>query len=169
MRAGRSAPMAKSLLVPESWSKRVTMPDAHRAMYAYCNSVMEPWDGPAALVAYDGRFAMAGLDRNGLRPLRYTVTRDGLVVVGSEAGMVVVHEEDVAEKGRLGPGQMIAVDLVEGRFYHDRDLKDQLALPGLLNAGCAILKISPILSPTIGTSLRPSTIPNYAADKFWRG
>ncbi|WP_281300012.1 MULTISPECIES: glutamate synthase large subunit [unclassified Iodidimonas] len=127
VRAGRSAPMAKSLLVPEAWSKRTTMPDSHRAMYAYCNSVMEPWDGPAALVAYDGRFALAGLDRNGLRPLRYTVTRDGLLIVGSESGMVVVEEENVIEKGRLGPGQMIAVDLVNGHFYHDLELKDALA------------------------------------------
>jgi len=127
VRAGRSAPMAKTLLIPEAWSKATTMPDSHRAMYAYSNSVMEPWDGPAAIVAYDGRYAMAGLDRNGLRPSRYTLTLDGLLITGSESGMVVVDEENVAEKGRLGPGQMIAVDLRDGRLYHDRELKDKLA------------------------------------------
>ncbi|MFQ5346986.1 MAG: glutamate synthase large subunit [Rhodothalassiaceae bacterium] len=127
VRAGRSAPMAKTLLIPETWSKAATMPEAHRAMYAYSNSVMEPWDGPAAVVAFDGRYVMAGMDRNGLRPLRYTLTQDGLLVVGSEAGMVAVEEDRISEKGRLGPGRMIAVDLEEGRFFHDREIKDRLA------------------------------------------
>ena len=127
VRAGRSAPMAKTLLVPEAWSKATTMPETQRAMYAYSNSVMEPWDGPAALAAYDGRYVIAGLDRNGLRPLRYTLTRDGLVIVGSETGMVVIEEEEVSEKGQLGPGQMVAVDLEEGGFFHDREIKDRLA------------------------------------------
>ncbi|RMD87852.1 MAG: glutamate synthase large subunit [Alphaproteobacteria bacterium] len=127
VRAGRSAPMAKTLLIPETWSKAATMSEAHRAMYAYSNSVMEPWDGPAAVVAFDGRYVMAGMDRNGLRPLRYTLTHDGLLVVGSEAGMVAVEEDRIAEKGRLGPGRMIAVDLEEGRFFHDREIKDRLA------------------------------------------
>lgn len=127
VRAGRTAPMAKTLLIPEAWSKATTMPDSHRAMYAYSNSVMEPWDGPAAVVGYDGRYVIAGMDRNGLRPLRYTLTRDGLVVVGSETGMVPIEEEEVQEKGRLGPGQMVAVDLAEGRFFHDGEIKDHLA------------------------------------------
>ncbi|MEX0298986.1 MAG: glutamate synthase large subunit [Kordiimonas sp.] len=127
VRAGRNAPMAKTMLVPEAWSNKLSMPKAHRDMYAYTNSVMEPWDGPAALAATDGRWIVAGLDRNGLRPMRFTVTKDGLLIVGSETGMVVVDEEDVHEKGRLGPGQMVALDLQEGRFYHDRDIKDHLA------------------------------------------
>ncbi|SDD33056.1 glutamate synthase large subunit [Kordiimonas lacus] len=127
VRAGRDAPMVKTLLVPEAWTNKQSMPDAHRAMYAYTNSVMEPWDGPAALAATDGRWVIAGLDRNGLRPMRFTVTNDGYLIVGSETGMVVVDEEDVLEKGRLGPGQMIALDLKEGRFYHDREIKDKLA------------------------------------------
>ncbi|GAB4575474.1 MAG: glutamate synthase large subunit [Rhodothalassiaceae bacterium] len=127
VRAGRSAPMAKTLLVPEAWSKMTTMPDSHRAMYAYCNSVMEPWDGPAALVATDGRYVLAGLDRNGLRPLRYMRGADGLLVVGSETGMVPLEEESIIEKGRLGPGQMIAVDLEEGEFLTDKLLKDRLS------------------------------------------
>ncbi len=127
VRAGRDAPMVKTLLVPEAWTNKQSMPDAHRAMYAYTNAVMEPWDGPAALAATDGRWVIAGLDRNGLRPMRFTVTNDGYLIVGSETGMVVVDEEDVLEKGRLGPGQMIALDLKEGRFYHDREIKDKLA------------------------------------------
>jgi protoporphyrinogen oxidase len=82
------------------------MPEAWRAMYAYSNAVMEPWDGPAALAMTDGRWVAAGMDRNGLRPLRYVVTGDGLVIAGSEIGMVPVDEASVREKGRLGPGQM---------------------------------------------------------------
>ncbi|TNE63465.1 MAG: glutamate synthase large subunit [Alphaproteobacteria bacterium] len=127
VRAGRSAPMVKTMLVPEAWTNKASMPEAHRSMYAYTNSVMEPWDGPAALAATDGRWVVAGLDRNGLRPMRFTVTNDGYLIVGSETGMVTVEEEDVREKGRLGPGQMIALDLAEGRFYHDMEIKDRLA------------------------------------------
>src|SRR6056297_3665339 len=128
VRAGRNAPMAKTMLVPESWSKQATnMPQAWRDMYSYCNSVMEPWDGPAALAMTDGRWVCAGLDRNGLRPMRYVVTGTGLVIAGSEAGMVPVDESQVVEKGALGPGQLLAVDMEEGVLYHDEELKDELA------------------------------------------
>ena len=128
VRSGRSAPMAKTLLVPESWSKQAEeLPEAWRDMYSYCNSVMEPWDGPAALAMTDGRWVCAGLDRNGLRPMRYVVTGDGLVIAGSEAGMVPVDEADVREKGALGPGQMLAVDIREGKLFHDAAIKDRLA------------------------------------------
>ena len=128
VRAGRNAPMAKTMLVPEAWSKTaVEMPRAWRDMYSYCNSVMEPWDGPAALAMTDGRWVCAGLDRNGLRPMRYVVTGDGLLIAGSEAGMVVVDELAVREKGALGPGQMIAVDMAEGKLYHDVEIKNKLA------------------------------------------
>ena len=128
VRAGRNAPMAKTMLVPEAWSKQaVEMPKAWRDMYSYCNSVMEPWDGPAALAMTDGRWVCAGLDRNGLRPMRYVVTGNGLLIAGSEAGMVVVDELAVREKGALGPGQMIAVDMAEGKLYHDIEIKNKLA------------------------------------------
>ncbi len=128
VRAGRSAPMAKTMLVPESWSKAaVELPPAWRDMYSYCNSVMEPWDGPAALAMTDGRWVVAGLDRNGLRPMRYVVTGDGLLIAGSETGMVAVDESSVVEKGALGPGQMIAVDMQDGALFHDAKLKDKLA------------------------------------------
>ena len=126
-RSGRDAPTAKTMLVPEAWQDRPDMPQAHRDMYAYLASVMEPWDGPAALAMTDGRWAVAGMDRNALRPLRYTLTSDDLLIVGSETGMVVVPEATVIAKGRLGPGQMIAVDLDEGRLFDDRAIKDRLA------------------------------------------
>ncbi|WP_428545429.1 glutamate synthase large subunit [Profundibacter sp.] len=128
VRAGRNAPMAKTMMVPESWSKRaVELPEPWRDMYSYCNSVMEPWDGPAALAMTDGRWVCAGLDRNGLRPMRYVVTGDGLLMAGSEAGMVPTDEATVVRKGALGPGQMIAVDMKEGKLFKDRELKDMLA------------------------------------------
>ncbi|MCV6598079.1 MAG: glutamate synthase large subunit [Mangrovicoccus sp.] len=128
VRAGRNAPMAKTMLVPESWSKQAReLPQAWRDMYSYCNSVMEPWDGPAALAMTDGRWVCGGLDRNGLRPMRYVVTGDGLLIAGSEVGMVPTEEDSVQEKGALGPGQMIAVDMKEGVLYHDAVIKDQLS------------------------------------------
>ena len=128
VRAGRNAPMAKTMLVPESWSKQaIELPEAWRDMYSYCNSVMEPWDGPAALAMTDGRWVCAGLDRNGLRPMRYVVTGDGMLIAGSEAGMVPIDEGTVREKGALGPGQLLAVDMKEGKLYHDVEIKDKLA------------------------------------------
>ncbi len=127
VRTRRQLPEVKSLLIPEAWEHSTTMPEAHRAFYQYANGVMEPWDGPAAIAAYGGRWVLAGLDRNGLRPMRYVVTGDGLLIVGSEVGMVKVEETSAVEKGRLGPGQMIAVDLKNGQLLHDRALKDHVA------------------------------------------
>ncbi|MHC0052114.1 glutamate synthase large subunit [Actibacterium sp. D379-3] len=128
VRAGRNAPMAKTMLIPESWSKQaIELPESWRDMYSYCNSVMEPWDGPAALAMTDGRWVCAGLDRNGLRPMRYVVTGDGMLIAGSEAGMVPTNEATVREKGALGPGQLIAVDTREGVLFHDTEIKDKLA------------------------------------------
>ncbi len=128
VRAGRSAPMAKSILVPESWSNfGEEMPKAWQDMYACNNSIMEPWDGPAALAMTDGRWVCAGMDRNGLRPLRYVITGDGLVLAGSETGMVPLDETTIVEKGALGPGQMLAVDMKERRILDDRSVKDELA------------------------------------------
>ena len=128
VRAGRSAPMAKTMLVPESWSKQAKeLPQSWRDMYSYCNSVMEPWDGPAALAMTDGRWVCAGLDRNGLRPIRYVITGDGLLIAGSEVGTVPINEANCHEKGALGPGQLIAVDLADGKLYHDEEIKNKLA------------------------------------------
>ena len=127
VRAGRAAPLAKNMLIPDAWSHKTIMPETHRDFFSYCSCVMESWDGPAAITATDGRWVIAGLDRNGLRPMRYTVLDDGLLIVGSETGMVHINEGRVVEKGRVGPGQTIAVDLDEGRLYHDAELRDVLA------------------------------------------
>ncbi len=124
---GRDAPMAKALLVPAATTPGPEMKPAHKAMFEYCNAVMEPWDGPAAICGTDGRWVIAGLDRNGLRPLRYTVTASRMLVVGSETGMVKIPEGDILSRGRLGPGQTIAVDLDAPRFYGDEDLLDLLS------------------------------------------
>ncbi|MFO6465063.1 glutamate synthase large subunit [Jannaschia sp. KMU-145] len=151
VRAGRNAPMAKTMLVPESWSQQaVELPQAWRDMYSYCNSVMEPWDGPAALAMTDGRWVCAGLDRNGLRPMRYTVSGDGLLIAGSETGMVPVDESKVIEKGALGPGQMIAVDMTTGKLFHDQELKDELA--ATLPFGEWVEKITDLEEVTKGVS-----------------
>ncbi len=132
VRSGRDAPTAKLMMIPEAWAKDDTLPDAHRDMYAFFASVMEPWDGPAALAMTDGRWVVAGLDRNALRPMRYCLTRDNLLVTGSEAGMIVIPEIDMVRKGALGPGEIIAVDLdgdvgAGPKFYPDRAIKDRIA------------------------------------------
>ena len=129
VRAGRDAPMAKALLIPEAWNAKTVeqMKPAHRALYAYCNAVMEPWDGPAAICATDGRWVVAGKDRNGLRPLRVAYTDDGLVIMGSEAGMTGVAENRIVRKLAITPGRMIAIDLAEGRLYGEDEIIDRLA------------------------------------------
>jgi glutamate synthase (NADPH/NADH) large chain len=125
--AGRDAPMAKALMIPASIGNDAMMKPAHRDMFLYCNAVMEPWDGPAAVCATDGQWVIAGLDRNGLRPLRYSITKDNLLIVGSETGMVALEESEIVEKGRVGPGETIAVDLLAPKFYNDEELMDMLA------------------------------------------
>ncbi len=132
VRSGRDAPTAKLMLIPEAWNGDDSMPEAHRAMYAFFASVMEAWDGPAALAMTDGRWCLAGVDRSALRPMRWLTTNDGLLITGSEAGMVVVPETSITAKGALGPGQMIAVDLdgddgSGARLYTDRAVKDRIA------------------------------------------
>lgn len=125
--AGRDAPMAKTLMVPASAGGNSAMTDRHRALFSYCNAVMEPWDGPAAICATDGRWVVAGLDRAGLRPLRYTITQDDLLIVGSEAGMVRVQDANTRMKGRLGPGETLGLDLQEAKLYAPQELLDLLA------------------------------------------
>jgi glutamate synthase (NADPH) large chain len=127
VRGGRPMPMVKTMMIPPAWTFDQKMPAELRAMYSYCNSVMEPWDGPAALAMTDGRWVLAGMDRHGLRPCRFAITGDGLVVVGSETGMVRIDDTNLVEKGRVGPGQMIAIDLEEGRLYRNDELQMWLA------------------------------------------
>jgi len=124
--AGRPAPMVKALLIPEARVEGVMKPE-HQALFEYCNAVMEPWDGPAAVCATDGRWVVAGKDRNGLRPLRLARTTDGLLICGSEAGMTGVAEDRIEQRLHIGPGRMVAVDLESGRFYDEAELVDRLA------------------------------------------
>ncbi|TXH37484.1 MAG: glutamate synthase large subunit [Rhodospirillaceae bacterium] len=123
----RPLPMVRCLLVPDVWDGRIAMPQAHKDLFSYCNSVMEPWDGPAAICGFAANWVVAFTDRNGLRPLRYAVTEDGLLVAGSETGMVRLGEERILSKARLGPGQMIAVDLAKGKLYKNDEILDNLA------------------------------------------
>jgi glutamate synthase (NADPH/NADH) large chain len=124
--AGRSIQHAMAMLIPEAWSKNEHMNPQKRAFYEYHASLMEPWDGPAAVAFTDGRSIGAVLDRNGLRPARYMVTKDDLVIMASETGVLPVRPEDVKLKGRLQPGKMLLVDTVEGRIISDKELKAQL-------------------------------------------
>ncbi|HEY0757802.1 MAG TPA: glutamate synthase large subunit [Acidisarcina sp.] len=125
--AGRSLPHVMSMLIPEAWSGNPHMEPEKRAFYEYHASLMEPWDGPAAIAFTDGRVIGATLDRNGLRPGRYLVTNDDMVVVASEAGVLDVPSANVKKKGRLQPGKMFLVDLVAGRIIPDSEIKEQLA------------------------------------------
>jgi glutamate synthase (NADPH) large chain len=125
--SGKPLPFAKLMMIPPAWSRQSHIPDAHRALYEYCNCLMSPWDGPAAIAAKQGDWVMAGTDRNGLRPLRYAVTKGGLLTIGSETGMVPIGDDTIVELGQLAPGQMMGVNLAEGRLYHDTALKDALA------------------------------------------
>jgi glutamate synthase domain-containing protein 2/glutamate synthase domain-containing protein 1/glutamate synthase domain-containing protein 3 len=125
--SGRSLPHVMAMLIPEAWSGNPDMDEDKRAFYEYHASLMEPWDGPAAIAFTDGRVIGATLDRNGLRPGRYVVTKDDLVVLASEAGVLDVPPEDVRKKGRLMPGRMFLVDTVQQRIISDREIKKQLA------------------------------------------
>src|SRR3984885_14788499 len=127
LQAGRSLPHVMAMLIPEAWSGNPHMKPDKRAFYEYHACLMEPWDGPAAIAFTDGRVIGATLDRNGLRPGRYVVTHDDLVVVASEAGVLDIAPEQVKRKGRLQPGKMFLVDTVEGRIVSDREIKQKLA------------------------------------------
>ncbi|MEX2535772.1 MAG: glutamate synthase large subunit [Trueperaceae bacterium] len=125
--SGRDVLHTLMMLVPEAFEEDPSTTPELAAFYRYHSTLMEPWDGPAALALTDGRYAVAGLDRNGLRPQRYWITRDGLVVVGSEAGLVSLPEEEIVEKGRLGPGRILAVDTLEGKILRNEEIKARYA------------------------------------------
>ncbi|MGA9508589.1 MAG: glutamate synthase large subunit [Candidatus Sulfotelmatobacter sp.] len=127
LQAGRSLPHAMAMLIPEAWAGNPDMKAEKRAFYEYHACLMEPWDGPAAVAFTDGRVIGATLDRNGLRPGRYVVTHDDVVVMASEAGVLDVAPEKVKMKGRLQPGKMFLVDTVEGRIVSDKEIKSRLA------------------------------------------
>lgn len=125
--SGRSLPHSLTMLMPAAYKRRADLTDQVRAFFDYHACISEPWDGPAAVVFGDGDFVGACLDRNGLRPARYKITRDNLIVLGSEVGLLGLHESRVKERGRLGPGQMIVLDVTRGLIYRDEDVKQTLA------------------------------------------
>ena len=127
VRAGRSAPHALMMMIPEAFGPRYYISTDKRAFYEYHAAIMEPWDGPAAMLFTDGRLVGGTLDRNGLRPCRYVVTTDGLVVLASEVGVIEFPPEQVRQKGRLQPGRMFLVDTEEGRIVVDNEIKGKIS------------------------------------------
>jgi glutamate synthase domain-containing protein 2/glutamate synthase domain-containing protein 1/glutamate synthase domain-containing protein 3 len=124
---GRSLPHVMAMLIPEAWDADTTMPQEKRDFYEYHASLMEPWDGPAAVAFTDGKWIGATLDRNGLRPARYLVTKDGQLIIASETGVLPIKPENVSYKGRLQPGKMLLVNLEEHRIVPDEEIKHALA------------------------------------------
>ena len=125
--SGLSLPQAMAILVPESFNDKNPISEDLKAFYEYHSILMEPWDGPAALLFSDGRYAGGMLDRNGLRPSRYTITKQGVMVVASEVGVMDFEPSDVVSKGRLQPGKILLIDTQEGKIYYDGEVKEQLA------------------------------------------
>ena len=127
-KSGQSAPLAKLMLVPDAWSKKnKTLTRSHQQLFNFLNSTMEPWDGPAALAATDNEWVIAANDRNGLRPLRYAITKDKMLFAGSETGMIELNEKKILTKGRLGPGEIIGVRIEKGKVFSNSQIKDYLA------------------------------------------
>ena len=127
MMSGLSLPQAMAILVPESFNDKNPITEDLKAFYEYHSILMEPWDGPAALLFSDGRYAGGMLDRNGLRPSRYTITKGGMMVVASEVGVMDFEPGDVVSKGRLQPGKILLIDTQEGKIYYDGEIKEKLA------------------------------------------
>ena len=123
---GRSLPEVMMMMIPEAWEKHETMSEERKAFYEYNACIMEPWDGPASVPFTDGDYVGALLDRNGLRPSRYTVTKSGKLIMASEIGVVEVAPEDVESHGRLEPGKMFLVDMNEGRIINDEEIKNKI-------------------------------------------
>ena len=125
--AGRSLPHAMMMMIPEPWTNHESMSDEKKAFYEYHSCLMEPWDGPASIAFTDGKKIGAVLDRNGLRPSRYYVTKDDLVIMASEVGVLDIPPERVLQKGRLQPGRMFLIDTEEGRIVADEEIKQKIA------------------------------------------
>src|SRR5690606_12150939 len=124
---GRSLPEVMMMLVPEAWEKNPDMSEAKRAFYEYNSCMMEPWDGPASIPFTDGNYIGAVLDRNGLRPSRYSVTKDGYVIMSSETGVMEIAPDNIEFHGRLEPGKMFLVNMEEGRIVNDGEIKEEIA------------------------------------------
>ena len=126
--SGQSAPLAKLMLIPDAWSKKSqTLSKDHQQLFNFLNSTMEPWDGPAAIAATDNEWAIVAADRNGLRPMRYTISKDKILCAGSETGMVEIDEKQILKKGRLGPGEILGVRIAKGKVFSNVEIKDYLA------------------------------------------
>jgi len=124
---GRTLPHSLCMMIPESFNEKNPIPDSLKAFYEYHSTIMEPWDGPASMVFSDGRYIGGTLDRNGLRPSRYIITKNGLIVMGSEVGVQTFEADEVKEKGRLRPGKILLVDTQLGIIIPDKEVKDQLS------------------------------------------
>ena len=126
--SGQPAPLAKLMLIPDAWSKKSKiLPADHQKLFNFLNSTMEPWDGPAAIAATDNEWVIVATDRNGLRPMRYTLTKDNLLFAGSETGMIELNEKKIISKGRLGPGEILGVRIEKGKVFNNKDIKNYLA------------------------------------------
>ena len=124
--SGRSLPEVMMMVVPEAWERNKEMPEAKRAFYEYNSCIMEPWDGPASIPFTDGNYIGAVMDRNGLRPSRYTVTKDGYVIMSSETGVIEIEPKNIERYGRLEPGKMFLVDMNQGRIVNDEEVKESI-------------------------------------------
>ena len=175
---GRSLPHAVMMMIPEPWTNHESMSDERKAFYEYHACLMEPWDGPASIAFTDGVQMGAVLDRNGLRPSRYYVTKDDLVVMASEVGVLDIAPERVLSKGRLQPGRMFLVDTREGRIVSDEEIKDKivtehpyrqwlsdnlLKLGGLPDAE----HLPPASHKTVRSASRPSATPSRTSESSW--
>jgi len=126
--SGQPAPLAKLMLIPDAWSKKSKiLSKDHQQLFNFLNSTMEPWDGPAAIAATDNEWVIAATDRNGLRPLRFTITKDKLLFAGSETGMIKLNEKQIVSKGKLGPGEIIGVRIEKGKVFTNSEIKNYLA------------------------------------------
>ncbi len=170
---GRSLPHSVLMMIPEAWENHESMPEWKRAFYRYHASLMEPWDGPASIAFTDGTVIGAVLDRNGLRPSRYWVTADGLVVMASEVGVLGINQSNIVQKGRLQPGKMFLVDTAQGRIVGDeeikRELADQLPYDEWLHAGLAHLDDLPprdFLTPHASSIVRDQRVFGYTTEEL---
>ena len=170
---GRSLPHAVLMMIPEAWENHESMPAAKRAFYQFHASLMEPWDGPASIAFTDGTVIGAVLDRNGLRPSRYWVTADGLVIMASEVGVLDVDPAEIVQRGRLQPGRMFLVDTSQGRIIGDDELKQQLAsehpYDEWLHAGLVHLDDLPtrrFLTPQHGSVVQQQRVFGYTTEEL---
>jgi glutamate synthase (NADPH/NADH) large chain len=165
-RNGRDIPHALMMMVPEAWSEEAGLGEEQTAFQEYNASFMAPWDGPAALCFTDGEMVGATLDRNGLRPSRYSITKDGFVQVASESGVVDFAPSNVIEKGVLGPANMILVDTVKGKFYRNQEIKEKYAKAHAYNEWLTENRIE--LSQLAETERKDASLTEKDLQRMWK-